>query len=237
MHNRKRLDGTLQDLEEKQNSKKDAVCILPFHVYTHMHSTFSWCPSYSFWPLILKGNVMWLSFQVHCTHDNGLLFGEESWSVSDVKISISTFILVEYLEVCSNKLKFIVTLGHINRCSYKFLLVRSLYCGVSSGDNIVILNCEITKFYWDSWVKVIVHSNCEFTIRKCTCWVLLTNGEVAIVVIWYHFFLYISITFYCKNSNSCLHLVTFLKHFLILFRIRPWSRESLMLDVYDKWRF
>jgi len=41
MHNRKRLDGTLQDLEEKQNSKKDAVCILPFHVYTHMHSTFS----------------------------------------------------------------------------------------------------------------------------------------------------------------------------------------------------
>lgn len=100
MHNRKRLDGTLQDLEEKQNSKKDAVCILPFHAYTHMHSTFSWCPSHSFWPLILKGNVMWLSFQIHCTHDNGLLFGEESWSVSDVKISIPTFILMEYLEVC-----------------------------------------------------------------------------------------------------------------------------------------
>jgi hypothetical protein len=27
---RKRLDGTLQDLEEKQNSKKDAVCGFPF---------------------------------------------------------------------------------------------------------------------------------------------------------------------------------------------------------------
>lgn len=33
LHCRKRLDATLQDLEEKQNSKKDAVCVLPFLMF------------------------------------------------------------------------------------------------------------------------------------------------------------------------------------------------------------
>jgi len=46
LHTRKRLDGNLQDLEEKQNSKKEAVCILPFHMHTHMRG--SYCDIISF---------------------------------------------------------------------------------------------------------------------------------------------------------------------------------------------
>ena len=37
--NRKRLDATLQDLEEKQNSKKEAVSIFPLNMY---FSCFLW---------------------------------------------------------------------------------------------------------------------------------------------------------------------------------------------------
>lgn len=40
VHNRKRLDATRQDLEDKQNSKRDAVRILPFHTFAHLENTF-----------------------------------------------------------------------------------------------------------------------------------------------------------------------------------------------------
>lgn len=46
LHNRKRLDATLQDMEEKQNSKKEAVCVRPCYVHLKwsllMPELFTW---------------------------------------------------------------------------------------------------------------------------------------------------------------------------------------------------